>query len=256
MGSSALIGSTGFVGGNLHRQGDFTDLYNSANIHEIRGREYDLIVCAGARAEKWKINLDPESDVAAIASLTGHLSAAEAARLVLISTVDVYPSPVDVDESSPIDRRRLSAYGAHRLDLEQWAAANFDTTVLRLPGLFGPGLKKNVIFDFLNDNNLDRIDAADVFQFYDVRCLWADLERILELGAPVVNLATEPVSVAEVALECFGMHFSSRPASKTAIRYDYRSRYANELDGRDGYLYDQGAVLKGIADFVSHERTR
>ena len=68
-GEAALIGYTGFVGGNLSAQRPFDALYNSSNIDDIAGRAFDLIVCAGARAEKWKANADPERDLANIESL-------------------------------------------------------------------------------------------------------------------------------------------------------------------------------------------
>ena len=47
---TALIGSTGFVGGNLQRQAAFDDGYHSRNIESLAGKSYDLIVCAGAPA--------------------------------------------------------------------------------------------------------------------------------------------------------------------------------------------------------------
>jgi hypothetical protein len=47
--TSALIGYTGYVGGNLRAQADFTDFYNTANISELAGKHYDTtVVCAGA----------------------------------------------------------------------------------------------------------------------------------------------------------------------------------------------------------------
>ena len=54
--SSALIGHTGFVGGNLRVARPFDVLVNSANVEELRGKSFDLVVCAGVRAEKWKAN--------------------------------------------------------------------------------------------------------------------------------------------------------------------------------------------------------
>ena len=44
----ALIGYTGFVGGNLHRQHAFDALFNSKNIEEIRGRSFARIVHASS----------------------------------------------------------------------------------------------------------------------------------------------------------------------------------------------------------------
>ena len=58
--SRALIGYTGFVGGNLHLQTPFDDVYNSKNIDSLRGKSYELVVCAGAPGVKWKANKEPE----------------------------------------------------------------------------------------------------------------------------------------------------------------------------------------------------
>ena len=55
----ALIGYTGFVGSNLLSQYDFTDRYNSKNIQDIHGKDYDLCICAGGRAPKWIANESP-----------------------------------------------------------------------------------------------------------------------------------------------------------------------------------------------------
>jgi len=248
----ALIGYTGFVGGNLLRQRTFEDQYNSRNIDSIRGRGYELLVCSGAPAEKWKANAEPERDRQVLGGLMEHLSQVSAARVVLISTVDVYPEPVAVDEVSPIDPERANAYGRHRYELERFLCERFDTLVVRLPGLFGQGLKKNVIYDFLHGNRLEAINSAGVFQFYDLTWLWKDIQVAQEQGLRVVNFATEPVSVEEVARGAFGREFIQR-APKPA-RYDIRSRHAALFGGRGGYLYDKAQVLTAMKAFVSAQR--
>ena len=45
-----LIGHTGFVGGNLLRQGRFDALFNSRNIAELAGQSFDEIWCCGVSA--------------------------------------------------------------------------------------------------------------------------------------------------------------------------------------------------------------
>lgn len=47
--TSALIGYTGFVGGNLAKQMSFDRVYNSQNIADIEGKQFNLVVCAGVR---------------------------------------------------------------------------------------------------------------------------------------------------------------------------------------------------------------
>lgn len=245
----ALIGSTGFVGSSLLRSDSFADCYHSTDIETIRGRSYEMIVCAGAPGTKWRANQEPEADRAAIDKLTRCLEEVVARHVVLISTVDVYPDPRGVDEDSPIDESSLHPYGRHRLALERFIADRFASTVLRLPALFGPGLKKNVIYDFLHDNHLDRVDARSRFQFYDLDWLPRDIDRVRESGIGLVNIATEPLSVREVAAEAFGLTFANEPGAPA--NYDFQSRHAVTLGGRRRYLYGRAAVLAALRRFVA-----
>lgn len=246
----ALIGYSGFVGGNLLAQQPFDECYNSKNIQDIEGRSFSEVYCAGAPAVKWLANKEPDNDLRILDQLYATLATINVDKFVLISTVDVYPNPIDVDEDSPIDKQQCHPYGLHRLELEEKIAERFDTLIVRLPGLFGPGLKKNVIFDFLNQNNVDQINPRGVFQFYDLKHLSADIATALENGLSLVNISCEPTSVAEVAQVCLGRPFENAIDTPGA-RYDYRSRYAQYFGGDNGYMYSREQVLDNLRQFVS-----
>lgn len=88
---TALIGYTGFVGSNLLDGFAFDDLYNSSNIGDLAGREYDLVVSSGNRADSHRINAHGAEDRAEIDALVDTIRTAQIGKLVLISTVCVYP---------------------------------------------------------------------------------------------------------------------------------------------------------------------
>lgn len=247
-----LIGITGFVGGTLARQMSFDDGYRSTDIHTIAGRRYDLLVCAGAPAEKWRANQDPEGDAASLARLQAALATVEAAQVVLISTVDVYPVPVAVDEASPIDEAGGQPYGRHRFALERAVQRRFPrTTVLRLPGLYGTGLKKNVIFDLLHGRPVAAAPAS-THQYYGLSRLGADLETALAAGLPLVNLATEPVRVGDIAAAAFGLTLAADDG-RAEVHYDMRSAHARRFGGDGAYLESTATVLAGIRTFAESE---
>jgi nucleoside-diphosphate-sugar epimerase len=247
----ALIGSTGFVGSNLLRQCPFEHCYHSTNIDDIRGREYDLIVCAGAPAAKWRANQAPDADRACIGRLCDALRHAWARELVLISTIDVYGRPEGVDEDiAPVE---ATSYGRHRLELEEFVAAHFLTRTIRLPALFGPGLKKNAIFDLLHNNQVEKLDSRGTFQFYDVGRLWQDIEIARRADLSLVHFATEPTSLAEVAREAFGRAFTNETTAVPA-RYDFRTRHAHMYGGDNGYLMSSAEVLAALRRFVVAQR--
>lgn len=250
--SSALIGYTGFVGSNLAAQLPFDARYNSKNVEEIGGRAFDVVFCAAAPAEKWRANADPATDLASIERLMRALSDVRASRFVLISTIDVYPRPREVDESTPIDSATLAPYGRHRLMLESFVRERFPATVLRLPGLFGPGLRKNALFDLIHDNAVDRIDSRGRFQFYGVSRLAADVERALDRGIAVLNVATPPLSISDIARTLFGRELETRGAGP-APDYDFRSIHCRAWGRDDGYLYSRETVMSDLRAFVETE---
>lgn len=252
---TALIGYTGFVGSNLDAQASFDDHYNSKNIDAIRGQDYDLVVCAGAPAVKWLANRNPDEDWANLERLIEALKAVKAKTFILISTVDVYASPVKVDEGSrAFATREGNAYGHHRRKLEEAVQTQFSQThIIRLPGLFGPGLKKNVIYDLLNGNDVHKIHSEGVFQYYNLAHLWADMTRIQEASISEINLAVEPFSVRELARDCFGFDFENQTDAPAAL-YDFRTRHSGLWGRSDGYLYGREQVKAELGEFIRRQR--
>lgn len=252
--SRALIGWSGFVGSHLARDARFTHRYRSTDIGTIAGETFERVVSAGAPAVKWLANKEPDADRAAIAKLTDALGRVTAREFVLISTVDVYPVPRGVDEDFVPAPDAGEAYGRHRRELEAFVRARFpDALIVRLPGLFGDGLKKNIIFDFLNANRLEAIHQDGAFQFYELAHLAGDIERALAAGVRVLNLATEPVATRDVARVVLGREFTNT-LPPPAPRYDFHSRHAH-LWGRSGpYLYSRDEVLADLGRFVVRAR--
>ena len=149
--TSMLVGYTGFVGSNLSDKYDFTYRINTKNREDAFGKNPDLLVYAGLRAEKFLANNDPEADLKNIEEAFEQIKKIEPGKLVLISTVDVYKDPVGVDEDTKIDTDGLAAYGLNRYKLEQMIRSAYpDALIVRLPGLFGKGLKKNFIYDYIH----------------------------------------------------------------------------------------------------------
>jgi nucleoside-diphosphate-sugar epimerase len=251
--TTALIGHTGFVGGQLLSQTRFDECFRSTDIERMRGRDFDLVVCSGVRAEKWKANADPVADWAAIERLWSVLRETRIRELVLISTVDVFRRPVLVDEDTPVATSGLAPYGLHRFRLEELARERFATRVVRLPGLFGTGLKKNIIYDLIHDNATDKVHSDSVFQFYDLSRLWADMETVRDADLSVAHLATPPVSVADVAQQAFGRRFENRPEGMAPARYDFRTKYADLFGGPAGYVYDTQEHARRLRAFVTSE---
>ena len=148
--TTALVGYTGFVGSNIAAAHNFTHLYNSKNIDQAFDTNPDLLVFAGIRAEKYIANQEPEKDFAIVQEAFENIKKINPQRLVLISTIDVYPNPVGVDESDDIDPANLLPYGYNRLQLENWVRDVYpDAVIIRLPGLFGRNIKKNFIYDLI-----------------------------------------------------------------------------------------------------------
>jgi len=193
------------------------------------------------------------SNLKKIDELIAHLDSTTSKKFVLFSTVDVFKNPIGVDESTPVDELGLCAYGLHRRLLEKYVEAHFeDHLIVRLPGLVGPGLRKNIIFDFLNANNIDTIDSRGIFQFYPMVNLWYDIQTALNAGLKIVHLTSEPISVAEISLQGFGKHFF-QIRGDSPITYDFRTLYAGIFGGIGGYQYGQREIIQAIRNYAQSQ---
>ena len=175
---SALIGATGFVGQNLRRDHDFTELYDSRIIAESAGKSFDVVVCAAAPGSMVAANRAPERDAATIDQIINHLSNLSAKRVILVSTIATLKNFGHGQDEGTDAFEAETAYGRNRRRLEAFCEAHFDDhLVLRLPALFGHGLRKNMLFDLMNpvpsmltDDKRDQISGAlagDVWEALD-----------------------------------------------------------------------------------------
>lgn len=254
--ATGLIGHTGFVGSNLAKQEHFDKFYNSKNIDSIRGEHFEILVCAGVPAVKWWANKHPEEDWLNIGKLLSDLEKVTTDRFVLISSVDVFSNPVGVDEASAIDTEALEPYGKHRRKVEEFVESQFTVChIVRLPGLFGDGLKKNIIYDFIHDNQIENIHADSQYQFYHLARIGSDMRTAIANELRIVHFATEPVKVKEVAASGFGFHFEQTPDYQPA-RYDMRTKHARLYGAKGPYLASKRSVLDAISAFVQAERKK
>ena len=250
---NSLIGYSGYVGGTLLKQESFTSLYRSTNIGDIDNQSFDTVVCAGAPAQKWIANREPKADRQKIEELIAHLKTIQCKTFILISTVDVFKNPIGVDEDTPVDESGLHAYGLHRRLLETFVEEHFPNhLIVRLPGLVGPGLRKNVIFDFLNNNNLQAIDSRGVFQFYPMVNLWYDIQTALNAGLKLVHLTAEPVSVADISQQGFGKSFTHTLANPAAT-YDLQTKHAQIFGASGGYQYSARETILAVRAYAQSE---
>ena len=148
MAKDLLVGSTGFVGGNLAAKHAFAAVCHSTDIAAQFGAKPDLCVYAGVPAAMFLANADPDADLAVMAAARENLRQIAPKQLVLISSIAVYADSRGKDEQSPMTPDGLPAYGRNRLQLERWVWEDYpNALIVRLPALYGIGLKKNFLFD-------------------------------------------------------------------------------------------------------------
>lgn len=127
---------------------NFTAVCHSSDVAAQYGTRPSLCVYAGVPAAMFLANADPEADLAVMAAARQNLQKIAPQEVVLISSIAVYADSRGKDEDDEPDTENLSAYGRNRLQLEQWVREDFpDALIVRLPALYGRGLKKNFLYD-------------------------------------------------------------------------------------------------------------
>ncbi len=142
------MGSTGFVGGNLSETHTFTASCHSSDVKDFYGFEPDVCVYAGIPSAMYLANTRPDEDLAIIKQALSNIRNIKPKKLILISTVAVYDMPRTVDENTVPNSASLPAYGRNRFLLEECVRRDYtEAVIVRLPALYGRGLKKNFLYD-------------------------------------------------------------------------------------------------------------
>ncbi|BAQ64836.1 hypothetical protein GM3709_1601 [Geminocystis sp. NIES-3709] len=158
-----IIGGEGFVGSAYARycQKNSLDylIINRANYQDNIGTECDLLINANGNSKKFLAKENPllEFDES-VRSVRRSLIDFPAKKYIFLSSCDVYPdcsTPESTKEDTMIDISQQSPYGFHKYLAEQCVRhCHSDWLIFRMGGFVGEGLKKNAIFDILQEDKL------------------------------------------------------------------------------------------------------
>lgn len=157
-----IIGGNGLTGSAIVRyccqNGIEHEVIQRHNSSSFLGKPCDILIYANGNAMKWRANNDPLFDFhASVGSLATYLHGIKFKRFVFLSTVDVYSKKESsryTAEDSIIDEADLDTYGYHKLIAEKYVKkfVKDKFLILRLPGIVGPGLTKNPVFDYIHQH--------------------------------------------------------------------------------------------------------
>lgn len=263
-----LVGSTGLIGTTLKDSVNFDYEFNSKNLSDLltvsqNSEPLDLYLCC-LPATKWLINKEPLKDFQNMISILKILEQRSYRKIVVYSTIDIYTdAPTHSTEDYKISIEAASNgfnYGNNRHLFEHLVKAVLKwehLLVVRLPALIGKHLKKNILYDLLTNNQIDKIGYNTKYQWYDLNNLAEDTERYLTLldtdpltyKSFCVNLFSEPVDTASI-LKVFGVDKSQVDTSTKPVAYDYKTKHTPS-----GYIADKQSILKTIEVFYSSSKS-
>jgi len=157
-----------------------------------------------------------------------------------------------VNEESPTDKSQLHPYGLHRLILEELVSQQFDRTrIVRLPGLVGIGLRKNILFDIKSGKDLGWAPINSQYQFYPVNRLREDLQAIQKSEYGLFHLAPEPLSLIEISTAAGIEAANFAKPSPEAACYDFRTDKASVWGGSGPYMLGKDQSMYEIKRYLT-----
>ncbi len=183
-----ILGGRGFVGSAFarlcERESRDYSVIDLDNYEEMRGGACELLVNADGNSRKYLAAADPLEDFRlSVLSVLRSFSDFKFEKYAYISSVDIYPdhsNPAGNHEEVEIDGGLLSNYGFHKLlgellvkhYLSRWL-------IVRMGGVLGEGLKKNPIFDLINDVPL-RVNEESLYQYLPIDYVAETLFKLAE----------------------------------------------------------------------------
>lgn len=244
-----LIGSSGLVGQTIQKYEKFDHAFNTKNINTFNNvcKNNDEIFLSCLPATKWLVNKNIQKDIENINNIVNIISKKHYSKVTLISTIDVYnDSPLLSNEDYSPNVSKLN-YGNNRYIFELLVKEYISTDnlkIFRLPSLYNSLIKKNILYDLLNNNNIDKINKNSYYQWYNLDNLHKDIKFFSEKykDEVIFNLFTEPVHTEQI-LNMFE-HHKNTVSSYDLIEYNYKTKFGEYIDSSEN-------VLNEIKNFVN-----
>lgn len=248
---SAIFGYTGFVGNYLTKFYKCDYFYNSSNINDAKNKNFNTIFISCIPSVKWLANKEPINDSKIIDEIKNILKTISADKVILISTIDVYHDINNkLNEDNIINYKTNHTYGKNRYLFEEFIKSKFSNVlIIRLPALFGNRLKKNIIYDLLNNNDVDKIYINSSFQWYNLEWIKEDIDTCLKYKITECNLFSEPLETQKI-IQLFPEYNYTKNPTKL-FNYDVTTNYYKYFsDGNNGYIRNKELIYNDLKKFI------
>ena len=114
--------------------------------------------------------------------------------------------------------------------------------IFRLPALFSKNIKKNILYDLINNNNVYDINKNSYYQWYNLENLIYDINYYIKnyKNEMVYNLFTEPIKTDDI-INLFPLYDKKKFRYLEPINYCYKTKFNST-----GFIENKENILKQI----------
>lgn len=203
-----VIGARGFIGSNVvrHLRGcgfQVVEAFRETPLESLTDDVFDVVYFCAGNSRTYLSEREPLACLNEnVASLYTYLTALRYKQWVHLSSSIVYPpNAPEKREDMPLPIHELSMYGAHKLLSERYVTRFAPRWVIVRPtSFFGPGLKKNLLFDVRAGKRDVFLRRDSVMDYIPIE-IFTDILRVLAESAAneIVNVGSgEALTVGEI----------------------------------------------------------
>lgn len=198
-----IVGGEGFIGSAFVRELKERNIeycsINRENFDRYIGTSCDLLINANGNSKKYLAEQNPLLDFnLSVNSVLETLVGFKYKKYVFLSSGDVYPdqsTPDVTKEDQDIDTLKQSRYGFHKYIAENLVKKYAENwLIFRMGGFVGDGLKKNAVYDILNNKDI-WISSESELQFIGTEAAAKIILNIstTELNNQIINFGADGV---------------------------------------------------------------
>jgi nucleoside-diphosphate-sugar epimerase len=216
-----IIGHKGFIGNTIYNY--FIDKHSVFTIEKktknIPKEEFDIVINCAGNAKKYLSEKKPFEDVLTNAKIFHTILQLKIKKFIHISSISASEIP-------------NNNYTISKLISENYSKLYFpNCIILRIGGVIGPNLKKNVVFDIINNKNLF-ITFDSTYNYISTHEIAKIIEKIIKLNIKneIINVAaSQPICVNNIIKEAKKEHIIFNK-SEGNVKENYKYIEINKLN--------------------------